>query len=254
MLKKSSDYPLRARFATDIVAEIILPKKQTGRVAIFVSGLPSSPAKKSLLQFLARQGYVAIYPRYRGTWESAGYFLAQSPAEDVRDVILDLIKKKGFQESATGEFHKIKISAIHLFGTSFGGPAVIMNSHLPIVKKIIALAPVLDWHSVEKTEPLKPHIRFVERSFGDAYRLRHHNDWQKLIKTNFYNPLAHTQSIIGKKIFIVHCMDDATVPIAPLRLFSEKTGATYYLKPRGGHHIDITQLFIWKKITAFLNT
>lgn len=251
---KKTEYPLRTRLAKDIVAEIILPLQQTGRVAIFVGGLPSSPNKKSLLQFLADQGYVAIFPRYRGTWESSGSFLEQSPAQDVRDVISDLVRKKGFEEIVTGEFHKIKVSAIHLFGASFGGPAVILNSHLPIVKKIIALAPVLDWHSVEKTEPLVPHIRFVEQGFGGAYRLRHKSDWQKLIKTDFYNPSAQTQSIIGKKIFILHCSDDTTVPSAPILSFSEKTGARYYLKPTGGHTIDITQLFYWKKISDFVNT
>ena len=159
MMKKSPTHPLRARFARDIVAEIVLPIRQTGRVAIFVSGLPSSPNKKSLLQFLASQGYVAIFPRYRGTWESDGFFLERSPAQDIRDVIDDLTKNKGFTDIATGEFQKIKVSAIHLFGTSFGGPAIILNSHLSIVKKIIALAPVLDWHSVEKTEPQKQYIR-----------------------------------------------------------------------------------------------
>lgn len=254
MIKKSLPYPLRARFAKDIVAEIVLPMKQTGRVAIFVGGLPSSPNKKSLLQFLAAQGYVAIFPRYRGTWESSGYFLEQSPAQDVHNVISDLTKKKGFKEIVTGEFHTIKVSAIHLFGASFGGPAVILNSHLAIVKKVIALAPVLDWHSVEKTEPLTPHIRFIEAGFGGAYRLHRKSDWQKLIKTDFYNPSAQTQSIIGKKILILHCNDDTTVPSAPILPFSEKTGARYYLKPTGGHTIDITRLFYWKKISAFVNT
>lgn len=254
MMKKSPTHPLRARFAKDIVAEVILPIQQTGRVAIFAGGLPSSPNKGSLLRFLARQGYVAIYPRYRGTWESDGFFLEHSPAQDIRDVIDDLAKNKGFTDIATGEFQKIKVSAIHLFGTSFGGPAVILNSHPPIVKKIIALAPVLDWHSVEKTEPQKPHIRFVEAGFGGAYRLRHKSDWQKLLKTDFYNPSDHTQSIIGKKIFILHCADDTVVSSASIRSFAEKTGATYYLKPQGGHHIDITRLFFWKKISAFVNT
>ncbi|MGK2848874.1 MAG: alpha/beta hydrolase family protein [Minisyncoccota bacterium] len=251
---KKTEYPLRVRFAKDIVAEVILPDKQTGKVAIFASGFPSSPNKKSLLQFLARQGYVAIFPRYRGTWESDGFFLERSPAQDIRDVIDDLTKNKGFINIATGEFQKIKVSAIHLFGASFGGSAVILNSHLPIVKKVIALAPVLDWSIEGESEPFVPHIRFVKEGFGGAYRVRHPQDWHKLIQRDFYNPIANTHTIVGKKIFLLHCLDDTIVPYEPIISFAQKTRATYFLKPKGGHSINITHLFFWKKISVFLGT
>jgi len=131
---------MRVRFAKEIVAEILLPEKQTGRVAILAIGLPSSPSKKEALQFLAGQGYVAILPRYRGTWESEGSFLEKSPALDIRDIIAELEKRSSVTDLYSGEIHSIRVSAIHLFGASFGGPAVLLNSHLPLVKKVIALS------------------------------------------------------------------------------------------------------------------
>jgi pimeloyl-ACP methyl ester carboxylesterase len=252
MAVKKKSYPIRTRFTKDIVAEVVLPEHQKGRVAIFCGGLPSSPSKQTLLRFLADQGYVAIFPRYRGTWESQGSFLEKSPAQDVEDIITDLVHHKGIHDFATGEYVPIKVSAVHLFGSSFGGPAVLMNSHLKIVKKIIAISPVIDWKEEGESEPFGPHTRFVEAAFGDAYRLKRKDDWKKLTETDFYDPIAHTDTIDGKKILIIHAQDDTIVPVEPVIPFAEKTGTTYYLKPHGGHSLDLRHGFLWKKIEAFL--
>lgn len=252
MATKKTAYPFRTRFAGDIVAEILMPERQTGKVAIFCSGLPSSTNKRGVLEFLASHGYVAIFPRYRGTWESQGNFLEHSPADDVRDTIDDLVHKKGFIDIATSERISIQVSSVHLFGSSFGGPAVLMNSHLPIVKKVVAISPVLDWKEEGEDEPFDFFVHFTREAFGDAFRTKHTTDWQKLIKTDFYNPVAHTKTIAGKKIMIIHAKDDMVVPHTSVIPFSEKTGTSYYLKPHGGHNIDFRHLFLWKKIDTFL--
>jgi pimeloyl-ACP methyl ester carboxylesterase len=255
-MKKLTNYPIRARFAKDIVAEVMFPEKQTGKIAILASGLPSSPSKNKVLQFLATQGYVAIFPRYRGTWESEGNFLEKSPAEDIKDVIMDLVKKRYVRDLKTNDKKFVRVSVIHLFGGSFGGPAVLLNTRLPIVKKVIALSPVLDWSVGGKDEPFDFFVRFSREAFGGAFRPRHQKDWQKLIKTDFYNPIAHTLRIDGKKVFIIHCKDDTNVPYDPIISFAEKTGATYYLKPKGGHFgiSFLSHKFYWKKIVAFLES
>lgn len=254
-MKKHSTYPMRVRFAKEIIAEILLPERQTRRVAILAIGLPSSPHKKEALQFLADQGYVAILPRYRGTWESEGSFLEKSPALDIRDIIAELEGESAVTDLYTGEIHSIRVTAVHLFGASFGGPAVLLNSHLPLVKKVIALAPVLDWRSEGESEPFPFFVRFTRDAFGDAFRPRHPKDWQKLTDTTFYNPLDHTAAIVGNKILIIHAKDDTVVPCQPLVTFAEKTGARYYLKPHGGHLslTSLTERFYWKKIAAFLH-
>src|SRR3989344_3286087 len=229
----------------------MLPKKQTGKVAIIASGLPSLP-KGDFMKFLAHQGYVAIHPRYRGTWESGGHFLKKSPVRDIRDVIYELVRKKSEQDIATKTIVRISIKAIHLFGGSFGGPAVLLNSHIPFVKKIIAISPVLDWSKEGEDEPFDWFTRFTDEAFGGAYRLYNKKDWKKLINTDFYNPIAHTSKIDGKKVFILHAKDDTIVPYGSVIPFAEKTGATYYLKPQGNHHLHITHQFLWKKIKKFL--
>lgn len=244
--------PYRVRFARDIVAEVLFPEKQTGKVAILAIGAPSGSSKKGRMEFLAARGYVVVYPRYRGTWESDGWFLEQSPANDIRDVILELEKDKRVANIVTGEKLAIKLKEIHLFGGSFGGPAVLMNTHWPIVKKVIAHSPVIDWSVEGEDEPFDEFVRYSCEGFGGAYRTKQKSDWQKLIQTDFYNPLAHTKSMIGKKVFILHAKDDTNVPIDPVAPFANKIGASYYFKPHGGHAIKFEHKFLWRKVEAFL--
>ena len=250
---KKNYLSIRTRFSKDIVAEIFFPEKQTGRVAILAIGAPSSPAKSERLKFLAEEGYVAIFPRYRGTWESDGWFLEKSPALDIRDVILELEKKKQVIDIGTGEVYTIKVSAVHLFGGSFGGPAVLLNTDLPIVKKVIATSPVVDWSVEGEDEPFGEFIRYSRDGFGGAYRTKEARDWSKLTRLDFYNPVAHADKIDGRKVFLIHAKDDTNVPSDPIVPFAQKIGAEYYIKPTGGHHIRIHHKFIWKKIEAFLN-
>ncbi len=244
--------PYRVRLARDIVAEVLLPERQTGKVAVLAIGAPSGSSKIDRMRFLTARGYAVVYPRYRGTWESDGWFLEHSPARDIRDVVVELEKKKCVTDVATGEIIPIKVQAIHLFGGSFGGPAVLMNTDLPIVKKVIAHSPVIDWSVEGEDEPFDEFVRYSCQGFGGTYRTKHTSDWEKLRKTDFYNPVAHTKTMLGKKVFIIHAQDDTNVPVDPVIPFAESIGASYYLKPHGGHHIKFDHLFLWKKVEAFL--
>ncbi len=252
MNMKKQSLSIRTRFAHDIVAEVFFPEKQTGRVAVLAIGAPTMPSKKERLQFLARQGYVAISPRYRGAWESDGWFLEHSPADDIRDVIVELEKEQSVIDVATEETFPIKVKSVHLFGGSFGGPAVLLNTDLPIVKKVIAISPVIDWQVLGEDEPFDEFVRYSCLGYGGAYRTKHKSDWQKLMQTDFYNPIAHVKKIHGKKVFIIHAKDDTNVPCDPVIPFATVIGALYYLKPHGGHGIKFEHRFLWKKVAAFL--
>jgi alpha-beta hydrolase superfamily lysophospholipase len=127
-----------------------------------------------------------------------------------------------------------------------------MNTHLPIVKKVIVVSPVIDWQILGEDEPFDEFVRYSCLGYGGAYRTKQKSDWQKLVQTDFYNPLAHTKAMMGRKVFILHAKDDTNVPVDPVVPFAEKIGASYYLKPHGGHDLRLEQLFLWKKIEAFL--
>ena len=75
----------RTRFKREILTEFLPPARATKkqRVIVLCDGMPSIPRKQSLSEFLAAKGYWVFYPRYRGSWESGGEFLARSPHEDI---------------------------------------------------------------------------------------------------------------------------------------------------------------------------
>lgn len=259
MRSKAKYHPtiFRTRLAQDIVAEIALPERQTGRIIILASGLPSTPSKRSVLEFLTREGYVVVFPRYRGTWESGGYFLEQSPTNDIRDVIEILQKQKRFWCTFSQTWIPLQVKHFYLIGSSFGGPAVLTLSERKSVKKVIVLSPVLDREEQSTHESLDEMIQFITESFGMATRLRSQKDWQQLLRKDFYSAPMTLSETAQKKIFLMHCYDDTIVPIAPaLEMVKNKKTLTHYFKPHGGHlglgHI--TQLFFWHKIKKFLDS
>ena len=111
----------RTRFAGDILTEFLPPlrrsKKQ--RVIVLCDGMPSIPRKQPLAEFLAAKGYWVFYPRYRGSWESGGTFLARSPHLDILDVI-DGIHGE-FREIAFRQKFRLRPDEVFVIGGSFGG-------------------------------------------------------------------------------------------------------------------------------------
>lgn len=255
----SSSKPViyRTRFAKAIVAEVAFPEKQTGKILILAQGFPSVPSKRSVLEFLVGEGYTVIFPRYRGTWESDGYFLGQTPTKDIADVIETLHKEKRFWCTFSQVWIPLQVKNFFIIGSSFGGPAALALSESPLVKKVVLLSPVLDWQATSNDESFHEMIRFTMEGFGMATRLRSPKDWQKLLQKDFYSFPSTLSQTAKKKIFLIHCHDDTVVPIGPARdMIKNKNIRYHYFKPQGGHlgigHI--TRLFYWHKIKNFFET
>lgn len=247
----------RTRFKKDIVAEFMPParlgKKQ--KVIVLCDGMPSMPRKQALMDFLSGKGYWVFYPRYRGSWESDGKFLQQSPHKDILDVIDEL--PKGVRELAFGRRFELKPNEIFVIGGSFGGAAAILASLDARVKKAIANCPVVDWailHEEEKTESSNPnYAAYIREAFGNGYRLSDSN-WRKLRGGKFYNPAAHVREVDPAKIMMFHAKDDPYVPYRTVKKFAEQTGVKLNLFARGGHLS--TELIVqkyWQRIKKFFD-
>ena len=246
---------LRTRFKRQIVAEFLPParpgKKQ--RVIILCDGMPSIPRKQQLAEFLSGKGYWVFYPRYRGAWESGGEFLAQSPHQDVLDVIGEI--PKGFRELAFGRRFTVKPDEVFVIGGSFGGPAAILASLDERVKKVIANCPVVDWAILsesEKAETSNPsYTAYIREAFGSGYRLSDRN-WRKLRSGKFYNPANHANEINPAKIMMFHAKDDPNVPYKSVKDFAERTGVKLNTLQRGGHvSTDFIVRKYWMRIEKF---
>lgn len=226
-------YAQRTRFKKDIVAEFLPPSRPSGKVIVFCSGMPTSPEKVSLLEYYAKKNYWVFAPRYRGTWESSGEFLKESPTKDMRDVVAELQKGK-VRSIWDNKTLNIKPKEMFLVGNSFGGPAVMELSRDPRIKKVFAVSPVVDWLDPSEEEPIETFYELVKDGFGEVYRFPKRN-WNKLITGKFYNPVAIQDQIVGSKIMIVHARDDRVVHHERVAEFSKATGAQFTLLSQGGH-------------------
>jgi dipeptidyl aminopeptidase/acylaminoacyl peptidase len=198
---------------------------------------------------------LGFYPRYRGAWESGGEFLARSPHQDVLDVIDGL--PQGFRELAFGRRFALKPHEIFVIGGSFGGPAAILASLDPRVKKVIANCAVVDWSILPEAEKAETSNRnyaaYIREAFGNGYRLSDRN-WKKLRGGKFYNPVFHADEIDPAKILMFHAKDDPNVPYASVRDFAARTGVKLKTLQRGGHvSTDFIVRKYWPQIKKFFD-
>jgi dipeptidyl aminopeptidase/acylaminoacyl peptidase len=244
----------RTRFAKQIVAEYLPPRRITKKtkVIIFCDGMPSVPHKRQLLDFFSHKGYWVFHPRYRGSWESEGKFLAKSPHLDVIDVIDSL--PKGFTDSFTGKKYKLKPDFIGVIGGSFGGPAALLASMDSRVTNVVAVAAVADWRKLGSAETFPFMTRFIPEAFGQGYRMSW-SGWKKLRRGKVYNPATVQEKLPGEKILIIHAKDDDVAPIGPIKKLVQTTNSKTMYFTRGGHLSSTVVLKpnVYKKIKKFFS-
>lgn len=246
----------RTRFKHQIVAEFIgpNPKVRTKGIIILCMGM-HVPKKDELLNFYSEKGYWVFFPRYRGSWESSGLFLRQSPHCDILDVLNEL--PRGFKDLYTGKMVTIAqpvLNKVYLVGTSFGGPAAILASRHRMVRKVILLCPITNWKQMGEKGKLDKKVAFTKEAFGRAYRFLK-DDWRKLEGGKFYNPASVTRTIDGSKLLIIHAEDDRVVPITSSRDFAKRTGALLVPLKKGGHigSLILTRPKTHSAISRFFN-
>jgi len=248
----------RTRFKNEIVAEFLPAlrprKKQT--LVVLCDGMPSTPRKQPLSEFLAAKGFWVIYPRYRGTWESGGEFLAKSPHQDILDILNELPTE--LEEIAFGRRFQLSPDQVFVIGGSFGGAAAILSSLDRRVTRVVANCPVVDWSildEAEKAETSKENYTdYIRQAFGNGYRLSDAN-WGKLRGGTFYNPWHHRNEIDGSKVLMFHAKDDPNVPYERTKKFGEITGAKLKTLQRGGHiSTDYVTRKYWADIKKFFDS
>jgi dipeptidyl aminopeptidase/acylaminoacyl peptidase len=230
---------IRTRLCKDIVVEVAIPSvknSKAGRVLILLGGAPSTSSKPEVLNFWASKGYICILPRFRGTWESDGEFLKESPHIDVLDIIQEITAAgwKGITDVRTGELLKLKAKSIYIIGGSFGGTAALLCSSHKKVKKVVALAPGIDWSYDSIDEPFSVFKTYTQQAFGSAYRAKA-TSWNKLQNNSMYAPVTVAKELPGNKILILHALDDTVVSIDPVYSFVRDSGAALVEYKRGGH-------------------
>lgn len=224
----------------DILVEIAFPEHVAAQgVIVLCDGLPAVPSQKRFMTVLASKGYVVAYPRYRGTWESGGTFLAHSPVHDIRDVVdtfycaapmCELYEQK--------KLHLPQGQNIAVVGVSFGGSVALALASDTRVSRVVALAPIVDFAEFAKPQYRNQDLyflgQFLRRGFPYVYRF-HDDRWKDLCQGNIFTPLDHVTSEDAKKIMVLFGDADTVVNAQHALPFLEKKGIPSSLLPGLAH-------------------
>jgi len=201
---------------------------------------------------LAKKNYWVFHIRYRGTWESKGEFLVNSPVQDVFGIIDEL--PKGFVDIWSKQEFKVNSESVFVMGASFGGTTALMSSLDSRIKKVVVICPVVDWKDEsgeESNEDLKEQIQV---GYPGAHHFNEEN-WQKLINTSFFNLVDYINKFDSSKILSIHAKDDKIVMYSGVEKFMKKIGVQFITRKKGGHLSSsiIMNFFIFRKIKKFLD-
>lgn len=242
----------RSRFE-DIVFEFKISNEPRGTV-ILCDGLPSVPNQKMLMEHLGNNGYNVFFPRYRGTWESDGEFLAQPPARDIFDFLQFL--KKGEVIELYGSNKFLIKPPFHIIGSSFGGTVALCLADNDINGKIITFSPIINFftHNQERKEQdLKNLGNFIKKAFGNGYRFKIEN-WERMVKGMLFNPPENIMPVKAKKILIAYDKSDTAVDYKKIAVYAQKHNIkTLLLKEVG--HLSFSKIpkGVWTDIFNFID-
>ncbi|MFA6256241.1 MAG: alpha/beta hydrolase [Candidatus Absconditabacterales bacterium] len=136
-LKEKTDFPkgVEREIKLDGINLKIVEMENAKQVVIFCPGLPeSSGYNDGIIKYISNEYNIScIYPQYKGTWQSDGVFLNESPSKDIESII---------QNIRGGKIIKNSNTPITLIGSSFGGGIALSLSWNNDISKIIALSPL----------------------------------------------------------------------------------------------------------------
>lgn len=210
----------------DIVGDAVLTTKKPKGTIILCEGIPAVPERTRLMSTLSHAGFDVLLPRYKGSWESPGVFLSQSPALDIRLVCSSLTK--GIPVGA----RTIKSKKIILIGSSFGGAVAIGASDHPAVTRVIALSPIIDFPSLHGSLETLP--AYLKKYFPGAYRFTDRG-WKTLMAGDLIKPSQSLHSRYAAKIWLFAGANDETIPFEHYEQVPQKLRKRTNLYTNVGH-------------------
>lgn len=239
-----------------IIFEFTPPENFSQGIIILCEGLPSVPGRKDLMTMLANKGFIVVFPRYRGTWESGGEFLRTPPTRDIED-ILQVIQSGVIVELYSNRNIKIPNSHICLLGSSFGGSVALSLAKNKDIHKIVALSPIVDFkkhNNLNNEENLISAGNFIKRAFGQGYRFKDER-WIEMIKGKIFNPPQKLDQKTADKILIGYGKLDHQVNYKKIKDYASNNKIKQIMEVSNKGHLTFSNLsdVEWNKITEWLS-
>lgn len=227
----------RAKYRGILFEFACLPDKSPNKAIILCDGLPTAPKNKEVLISLANEGFLVVYPRYAGTWESDGRFLEASPANDVKNIV-SLIKKGEIKELYSGKRFNFNVDKIIIVGVSFGGAVALASVSIKQVDAVVSFSPVIDFIKFtpkNNCQDLRHLGLFMKKAFTNVYRFNI-GDWNKMSAGKIFNPIDIVNKDNAAKILIFQNLDDTMVNYKMAQELVKKYDIKSVFNDAGGHY------------------
>jgi len=238
----------------DIFCEFIVQNKIADTI-ILLPGFPSSNKMDSEMKFLYKKGYNVFFPRFKGSFQSKGFFLEDNPVEELR-IFANKLKKEKIINLWDMSKVSFKIDRLILFGQSFSGAiACGLVAKVKNFRKLVLFSPVWDFkkHNLLINEQDLNHlIPFVKRAYQNLYRIKFDNLVKEMSKFEEINDYFYVKKI-KIPLLVLNDSSDKTVSIEHSRNMKEKLKRLKILEHNLGHGFNLKVLEnCWNEIEKYL--
>ncbi len=229
------------------------------RIADAVIILPAFPGRNDyneLIDIFFSRGYHVFVPRYRGSYQSTGSFLAKNPVDDL--ILFAKNLDKGWAKSLWDmNKQEFKINKKILVTGSFGGAiACALAAKQPGFSHLILAAPIWDFskHNEKGDEQDLKHISdFVKRAYKNCYRIKFEDLQQRMVKFSELKPEFYLSALVNFPILVLHDPNDKTVSFNHTQEIIPKFNKLTYIEHYLGHGIsDHLINAFWPEIDKFI--
>ena len=248
--------PILKAYWNKIFFEFLVHKKDSADAIIILPGFPSSNNEDELMRFFYEKGFNVFYLRYRGSFQSKGYFLESNLVGDMIQCINHINKGKVVSLWDMEE-KSFKNRDLILLTGSFGGAIACgiaaKSDHL--ISKIILSAPVWDFDKHNTTyeeQNLSRLLDFVKKAYKNLYRIKFNNLINQLHKFREISQEYYLKKL-DCHLLVFHDPKDKTVSIDHTKEIVKKIKNSKLIEHNFGHGLseELIKQY-WNEIERFI--
>lgn len=247
--------PILKAYYGGIFFEFVVHKDPADAIFI-LPGFPSSNNKDDLMRFLYEKGFNVFYLRYRGSFQSEGYFLESNVVDDMIKSI-NYINRGNVTSLWDIEEKSFKNKKLILLSGSFGGVIIcgIAAKLENLISKIILSAPVWDFNkhnTTYKEQDLSHLLKFVKRAYINLYKINFNDLIIRLNKFKELSPEYYLKRL-NCPVLVLHNPEDKTVSIMHTKEMVKKIKKYELIEHDLEHGLseDLIKKY-WEKISTFI--